>query len=464
MGWKHGNRRSSAPLLAAGWLILSSAAFGQEPLEAIRKAASAEVEAAEINTLFKEAELVTRYLAALDGLEKKLAAEGNVDLIVRLREERLAIEKTRTPTAHADKELVELRQKYETALQGIRDELATSNAKVAADVTRKIRAGESALAKVGKVDEALALRKEGERLLLELVSDTPPADEVPFEEDPRATDPVALKELAIIHVPQDQPPVNDTIFATKGRWLESVTVPAMKQRIREKVVIGDREAKSSPLVVVSPGSVWSSTDGATVELSVGRLVAAKTRFENLNFEADLNCIYYFVNCTLDDSGFRKGGNRVGPDHAAKFFFDRCLVKGRFAGWLNIDHHGIRAQSTVFQGIELPDVDFRRKQPASFVNQPWMRIVNSRFVDCVIPASFLTLTRDCAFEGCTFIDDKSTGKDAAITRPMEVTLYVSNCKSRIADASPLLKFIEKPITALSGVTIPTLESISSMVAP
>jgi hypothetical protein len=464
MGWKLGNAKSSALLLAGGWMFISAPLHGQEPLEEVRKTARDQVEEAELNSLFKEAELSNRYMAALDGLEKKLAAEGNLDLIVRLREERDGIKESGTPTAHADKELVALREKYLAARKLIRDELAAANTKVAEEVTRKIRAEELVLTKAGKVDEALALRKEGERLLLDLVPDTSSSEEIPFGEDTRTTGPVELKELPAITVPADKPPENASIFSTKGRWLESVTVPAMKQRIRERIVIGDRSAKSVPVVVVAPGSVWSSSDGASVELSAGRLVATRARFEKLTFLADLNCIYHFVNSTLDDCGIRKGGSRVGPDHAAKFHFDRCLIKGTLAGFLNIDHHGIRAQSSVFQGIELPGVDFKRKQPASFVNHPWMRIVNCRFVDCTIPASFLTLTRDCIFEGCAFVDDKTPIDPAKITRPMEVLLYVSNCKSRISNLPPNLKFIEKPVTELKGVEIPTLESISSMVPP
>ncbi|MBX3740527.1 MAG: hypothetical protein KF712_06025 [Akkermansiaceae bacterium] len=464
MGWKLGNGMSSALLLAGGWMVISSPLHGQEPLEEIRKTAATQVEESELSALFKEAELSTRYLAALDALEKKLAAEGNLDLIVRLREERDAIKESGTPTAHADKELVELRGKYLAARKVIHGELAAANAKVAEEVTRKIRAEELVLTKAGKVDDALALRKEGERLLLELVPDTSSAADIPFGEDPKAAGPLELKELPAITVPGDQPPVNANIFSTKGRWLESVTVPAMKQRIRERIIIGDRSAKSASVVVVAPGNVWSSVDGASVELTAGRLVANRARFEKLTFLADLNCIYHFTNSTLEDCGIRKGGNRVGPDHAAKFHFDRCLVKGSLAGFLNIDHHGVRAQSTVFQGIELPGVDFKSKQPASFANHPWMRIVNCRFVNCTIPASFLTLTRDCIFEGCTFVDDKNPMDDAKITRPMEIPLYVSNCKSRISKLSPHLKFVEKPAAELKGVAIPTLESISSMVSP
>jgi hypothetical protein len=464
MGWRLGNVKSSALLFAGGLMVTTSSLHAQEELDEIRKTSAAQVEESELRALFKESELSKRYVAALDTLEKKLATEGNLDLIVRLREERDAIKETGTPTSHDDKELAELREKYLAAREVIHGELASSNAKLAEEVTRKIRAEELVLTKAGKVDEALALRKEGERLLLELVPETSTSEGIPFAEDTRNTGPVELKELAAITVPGDQPPANANIFSTKGRWLESVTVPAMKQRIRERIIIGDRSANSSPVVVVAPGSVWSSADGASVELSAGKLVATRARFEKLTFFGDLNCIYYLINSTLEDCGIRKGGNRVGPDHAAKFYFDRCLVKGSLAGFLNIDHHGIRAQFTVFQGIELPGVDFKRKQPASFVNHSWMRIVNCRFVNCTIPASFLTLTRDCIFEGCTFVDDKNPMDPAKITRSMEVPLYVNNCKSRIRNLPPLLKLIERPVPDFKGVAVPTLESISSMVAP
>jgi hypothetical protein len=285
------------------------------------------------------------------------------------------------------------------------------------------------------------------------------AAEIPFEEDPRSMVATELRPLSAIEIPQEQPPVFEKPFAIKGRWLESLTVPVSRQRIREQITIGDRGKNSWPLVVVPPGSAWVG-DNTRIEVSAGKFVASKTRFTNLKIEPDHATTVYLLNCFFDDCGFYKGGVWFGGDYAAKFYLENCVVRKRFCSWINQVDHGFRVESSVFENVDLPQVNFRSKQPADLVNERWMRFVNCRFVNCKIPSDFLLLTRDCIFENCTFLDSERQNDEAEIIKPIEVVVYVDGSKSRISKLPGAVTITEKPVSELKGVVVPTAASLTA----
>jgi hypothetical protein len=443
------------------WSFIPASALAADGVEAIRQAAKAEIENADTAEIFKKVELVQKYAAALDNLEKTLTASGNLDVIVRLREEREEVKKSGNTTSHNDKAIVNLREKYLKALAAIDGEMQATRAKVAAGITRKIREQETELTKAGKVEDALALRKEGERLLLEFAGGAA-ADAVPFEDDPRVATSSVRKELAPIKIPTETPPLVEKPFAIKDRWLESLTVPVAKQKIREAVVIGDRGKQKWPIVVVSSGSVWSATDAGRIELSAGKLVASKCRFDAVPMGADLASDFYFKNCLFNKCRFEKVGIWYGSDQAGKFYFENCLIKDNFSKTINPVDNGFRIQGSVLEDIDLPSMSFKKRQPADYVNNPWLRIIHCRFVKCKIPLSFLLLTRDCIFENCSIIDDSGNPEILGeITKPIEIVAYVSGSKWKIPALPNNVTLIEKPDTELKGVTIPTAASLSGL---
>ena len=443
------------------WSFIPASALAADGVEAIRQAAKAEIENADTAEIFKKVELVQKYAAALDNLEKTLTASGNLDVIVRLREEREEVKKSGNTTSHNDKAIVNLHEKYLKALTAIDGEMQATRAKVAAGITRKISEQETELTKAGKVEDALALRKEGERLLLEFAGGAA-ADAVPFEDDPRVAAPSVRKELAPIKIPTETPALVEKPFSNKDRWLESLTVPVAKQKIREAVVIGDRAKKKWPIVVVTSGSVWSATDAGRIELSAGKLVASKCRFDTVPMGADLACDFYFKNCIFNKCRFEKVGVWYGSDQAGKFYFENCLIKDNFSKTINPVDNGFRIQGSVLEDIDLPSMSFKKRQPADYVNNAWLRIIHCRFVKCKIPLSFLLLTRDCIFENCSIIDDSGNPEILGeVTKPIEIVAYVSGSKWKIPALPNNVTLIEKPDTELKGVTIPTAASLSGL---
>ncbi|MEO5915420.1 MAG: hypothetical protein ABIS50_14395 [Luteolibacter sp.] len=450
-----------ASLICSGLMIIgiSSAA---EPFDGISKTAKEEVSAADTATLFKKADLSQKYTAALTNLEKTLAAGGDLNLIVHLREERDSIQKTGDPSSHQDKPLVQIREKYLKSMTAINAETKASRAKTVESTARKLREQETALTKAGKVDEALTLRKNGESLMLEISGGTA-ADAVSFTDDPRAKSLPNLNPLEPIQIPAERPPVVEKPFST-GSWLTSMTVPVAKQNIREPIILGDRNKNIWINVVVSPYSVWSGADRGKVHLYAASFLATKSRFENLEFGADHANRFYFQNCALTNCRFPKiGWWHDGGDFFAKHYFENCYIKGSYSGKLTVQENGIRAQTCVFEDIEFPTIRFQKHQPADLVNEKWLRIITCRFVKCKIPLSFLLLTRDCMFENCVFSDDIDRGDDEEITKPIKIDLYVSNCQMRINKLPPAVTLNQKQYGELKGVTIPTADSLAEMMA-
>ncbi len=454
--------RLVALALMGGWLAAIPPVFAQQAAEGLRKAADNEIQAADTEAMFKKVDLTLKYSTALEGLEKTLAASGQLDAIIHVREEREAVKKSGETTAHTDKPLVELREKYQKGVEAIDSGLKAARGKVMESLAKRLREQETALTKAGKIDDALALRKDGDKMMLEL-SGGAGADAVPFADDPRAKMSPTANPLGAIKIPEEKPATFATAFQIEGRWLESMTVPVAKQKVREAIVIGDRMKKKWPLVVLSPGSMWSGADQGRVELSGCNFVARKCKFESLTLGADHACIFYFQNCSFNDCTFPKAGVWYGGDHAAKFYLESCHVKGSYAKGINFVDHGVRVESSVFEGAEMPHVNFVKHQPADIVNDKWFRVVGSRFIQCKVPLSFVLITRDCLFEGCTFENDMEKDAGAWVTKPYEAVIYSSNTKSRMRDLPANVKFTEKSYNELKGVTVPTAVSLADAMA-
>ncbi|GAA5127792.1 hypothetical protein JIN84_08180 [Luteolibacter yonseiensis] len=454
--------RFIAKMFFAG-MMMSSSAIAQDVLEHLRTTAEAEVAMADAEGKLKKMDLAQKYATALGNLEKSLAAAGELDAIVHLREEQEAVRGTGEPTPHDDKPLVDLRAKYLKSRDDIDAATKGARAQVAQGTGKKIKEQEAVLTKAGKVEEALNLRKEGERLLLQL-SGGSAAETVAFADDPRANSLPALNDLEMIKLPPDKPPVADNPFAIKGDWLTSMTVPVAKQKVREPIIVGHREKNIWITVVVSPNSIWSGAERGKVHLAAGTFIATKSRFENLELGADHANRFYFANCAFTSCKFPKvGWWHDGGWFFAKHYFENCHIKGSYAGRLTVQENGIRAQTCVFEDVEFPTIRFQKHQPADFVNDKWLRLVNCRFVKCKLPLSFLLLTRDCVFENCVVSEDIDRGDDVEITKPIQIDMYVSNTQIRVNKMPAAVTINQKKYSDPKVAAVPTAASLTALMA-
>lgn len=455
--------RATSLVCILAWVAcgLLTTALAVDGLDALGQKAQEEIESIDTQAQFKKADLGGKYVTALESLEKKLAEAGKLDAIVNLREEIEEVKKSGGTTAHPDKELVELRDKYLKSLEGIDAGVKASRAKVVEALSKGIREQEVVLTKAGKVDEALKLRTEGGQLVLRL-SGGAAADSVPFADDPRAVSAPGLKALEEIPMPTQQPPpVANPFSGIKGSWVKGMTVPTAKQKIREPIYVGDRNKGKWAFILVSPHSIWSGAERGLVHLHAGGLAATKSRFENLELGADHACRFDFANCSFIDCKFPKiGWWHDGGRFFAKHHFESCYFKGSYSRTLTVQHNGIRAQACVFEDIDFPTMRFQKNQPADFVNDKWLRVVHCRFVKCKIPLSFLLLTRDCIFENCIVSDDIDRGDDVEITKPIEIDMYVSNTQIRVNKLPAAVKLNQKKYNELKGVTVPTAASLEA----
>ena|GEM_PF-4972727 len=443
------------PLLSCALLVLPARA--SEFVEKLKESAAVEIEKSETDALFRQAELSQRYVAALKALEEKVRATGDLDALIRVREEADAITKSGEVTSHGDKGITELREKYIAARGVIMKDANAARSRVVDALTKSIREKEAALTKAGQVDEALAIRKEGEQMLLELSSGMG-NDGVEFAEDSRATGPTELKELKKINVPATAPALFEKPFSIKGTWLESMTLPPLKQRISEQVVIGDRGKKKWPTVVLPKGTVWSGRD-TRIFSSGGHIVATKSSFERLRFVGDLACDTFFVNCSFDQCTLNRGGGWWGWDHAAKYYLENCVVSNSLASAWNVGDNGFRVRTSVFEKAEMPTVSFKDKEPAKYLNHPWFKFENCRFVGCKVPSSFVLVTRDCIFQDCIFVDDPGLKEGQ---KPIDVIIYVGpGGRYDISKLPKNVTITRKPDTEWKGETIPTAQALRDM---
>ncbi|WP_367873201.1 hypothetical protein [Luteolibacter sp. Populi] len=447
-------------LLLIASLALTGTSHAASPaVESIRTDAKSLVASAEADAATKKADLAKKYAAALDTLEKKLTADGDLDIIMNVHEEKKSVEATGAVTAHADKPLLEIRAKYLKPLEAIDDSLKAARARAGTMVKRKLAEQEAALAKAGKTAEAEELQQEGEALQAEYPDPGTGGD----GSAPGAGASSAIASLEAIKLPTETPPPFDKPMSIVDRWLDPMTIPTGKQKVRKHIVIGDRGKKNWPLVVISPGSAWSGGDGARIELSGGNVLATQSRFEDIALICDHACHYYFRYCSFKDCKLERGGIWWGGDLPAKYYLEGCIITGKFSKPIQISDNGYRIQTSVFQNVDLPQMSFGKHQPADYLNEKWLRIVNCRFVKCTVPVSFLLLTRDCIFEGCTFTDNPEKKADESeMNKLVEIVAYVADHKNKIKDLPRMMKLTEKPVSALQGSTIPTAAALEALI--
>jgi len=428
-----------------------------EELQKIKESTRRDFAYLDEDTAIKKDDLAKKYVEALTALEKKSTAEGNLDLVLHIREERDSVGKSGEVSAYSDAKLLDLRKIYLHSRNELDDKLKVAHTKAVETHSKQIQEKEVALTKSGDIDGALALRQERERFVLEFSGLNSAA--VAPTEDPHVTNQTATvspKKLSPVTVPTASPPEQTDPFSD-GKWMEALTVPAAKQLVRAPILIGNRGIHKQPTVVIAPHSVWTGLEAGRIDLSFGTVIARHSSFEKVTFTGDLSCHNFFVSSKLENCTISKGGIWYGSVQAAKFYFENCLVKGKFIkGDINTTDVGLRCDTTVFENVEFPKMAFPKTQPADQVANPWEGFVNCRFVRCKIPLSILLLTHDCIFEDCLFVAEPDGPFNA--TKPVEITLYADNCRSNLPPSLTNIKVIQKRSTDLAGVTIPTVSSI------
>jgi len=130
------------------------------------------------DAVIKKSDLAKKYVEALTALEKKSTADGNLDLILHIREERETAQKSGEVTTHSDAKLLELRKIYVHSKDELEEKLKAAHDKVVESHVKEFQEKEVALTKSGDIDGALSLRQERERFILEFPT-TKPATALP---------------------------------------------------------------------------------------------------------------------------------------------------------------------------------------------------------------------------------------------------------------------------------------------
>ena len=354
--------------------------------------------------------LVSQYTAYLLKVEEKLQSTGNLDRVLKVREEREKLTLSGEVTTHADPELDLARQSYITKSDEIRRNQETKEAELKSAYSGRLEALEISFTKAGKIPSALAAREERQKLSQTTAQTSSPQSSALSAKFPDDTPPLAGEN------PFKNPGIN-----------KSITVPPDKYRLREKHVLqGPGGPKDQPTLAFAAGTDVSGTAEASLFIGRGRMIARDTAFSDLPIRGDLNSSAFFARCTIRNCTFEKAGPWAGGNFASRWHFEDTTIERTFLPELSIKNVGLRLLNSTVRGVDLPAIDFAGVKVSNAVLTEWLQVRNTRFEKCKIPLSFLLITDSCAFVDCTFIDDTQY---PTLDKLITVTIYEQACTWR-----------------------------------
>ena len=385
----------------------------------------------------KIADLNKHYVVALVKLEQKMQKEGKLTELVKVKNERELFEKSGAMGPDDLDEIKDLRSRMEVAKEPIDEKKSDDIVKLTTSYLKLLEPLQLRLTKAGRIDEALAVKSETERV-------TPflnPENAMGTLSVGRAnTLPAGL--AAIAPIPSFSPPlVSDDIFE-RDKWPEKLTLPVANFRLREKRDIG---RGSGYELVLQPGTTFKGLEDNTA-WNVGNYVtvAKGVTFDSFGLYGNLGAKLYLQDCTLKDMDIGKGGGWFGGRPMTRWQFLNCTITGSFVKRWESSHIGLQMVNSHVERVEFVPIKYHKDdKPGAFALSDWAMIRDTHFRKCVIPASVLSLMENCTFDDCRFIDDPEPPVfEVAVQR----TIYIQNCNWLIKDLPTNLTIDQKPLSA------------------
>lgn len=382
--------------------------------------------------------LVQSYARALDKLEEELQTAGNLDGILRVRQEKKSVLDSGHPAKLQDPVIEARRQVFLTAKAEINAKRQTAEAALDTAYVEHLSTLEVNLTKLGKIDEALATRAEKERVASHLAAS---ASSSPKTSEPRNNstggETIAIPTLT-------PPPASENPFKS-DLWSRSMTVPSGRYRLRSKLLV-KRAAQQAehPLILLEKGTILSASEEGSILVEHGQIVAHGAQLLDLSLRCDLSARMYFKDSTLQGCTIGKGGGWFAAPFASRWYFENCVVeRSLMSEPLDVELVGIHMFNSVVRNVTLPNVVFRNNSPLKMRQEKWLSVRNTRFEKCKVPVSFLLIAEGCAFVDCTYVDDD---KLLAVDGPVSVTIYEDKSVSKIKSPGNI-QLIQKPLSAM-----------------
>lgn len=372
--------------------------------------------------------LTTQYTGYLLKLEEKLQSAGNLDRILKVREERELVASSGKVTTHSDPELDRARESFLAKSEDIRRRSEKKEKELKAAYMGRLQAMEIDFTKAGKITSAVAAREERERIL---------AVDSPVKSSSNAA--------ASSSIPDVSPPLAGDNPFKNPIITESMTIPPGRYRLRERVELHkSKNNDQNPSVVFPAGADIAATGDGALFLGRGQLIAREASFSDLSMTGDLSSRAFFVKCAIKNSTFGKGGPWAGSNHASRWHFENCIIERAFIPELAIKDVGLRVLNCTLKGVDLPTIKFGTTKVSEAALSNWLQVRKTRFEKCKIPLSFLLITDSCIFVDCVFIDDVER---PALDKTITVTVYEQNCTWRAKSALINMNIEKRPIAEL-----------------
>ena len=370
------------------------------------------------------------YVEQLKRLEKRYMEEGNLDALLEVQKEEKLFAKTSVTGGGELKDLEPLREIYQKSLEPIeekRSELQDNLRKVYRTSLEEIQ---SAQTKAGNLAEAMKAKK----ILDGLVAKT---DEVSNPEK----NAMVVKSGA----PWSAPAPSGEEVLNGGNFLNPLTLPVGRHRLRDKITIGAREPARPNQIYLLEGTSISTTDKGEIFVMTGEGNAFGVRFEGAYLTGGLGADWHFINCVLERTRLAKGDGWRGRPQASRWIFENTLVSGDlFESW-NTQDVGYQATRTTFDRVKFPDLDYRQ-DAGTLAQTDTLVMRDCLFRSCDLPLSVLISTVNCAFEDCSFRDD---AKAFSLKSPISVTVYASESSNRLRKVPDRVKVEIEPMEAIKG---------------
>ena len=366
-----------------------------DTVEEARKAYNVEILMIEAKGQDRIDDLYRKYAGGVARLRDQFQADGNLDNTIKANKElELALEEQEAGTEDFPG-IERMRAVLADEEAKIRAEVADAKVPVKDRFVKRLEVLKVELTKAGKLEEALAVRddilelksKEGDGLL----ASSKPQEVVA---SPRGM----IKTPRLVDEKGGEIPI-----LPSGKMGGEIELTPEVYRLQEKLIGGDgslpKESKLRQVTLTLPEGTILERE--TLYLDEGHLIAEGSRFRQILLSADLGGTYEARRSLFDDVIFAKGGAWM-SGYSAKIILDHCvLYKSNFRR-PGKPAMGFKITNTTFVDCDLDPIVFKEgDDPTREAQGDWLTVENCHFIDCVIPQSFLYITKNCLFENCRF---------------------------------------------------------------
>lgn len=377
--------------------------------------------------------LIASYQSALERRQTALQEAGQLEALLEIRKEIETLGSTGEPGTDdtTDTELQKLRGIFQKSKQDIVNRQGEAVAKVTSTYKTALDALVPELTRAGKVEEAIQARTMAEAIAenqpkvssSSKLSSRPDGENNPPGAGEIPVDVTSRAERRLTEVPEiEAPPFGPDIF-NLAEW------PLLATLAPDNYTISGQqkyEGKKGMKLAISENSTFRG-DGDKPYWNVANAVTVgkALRFEGFRFHGNLGSRLYFEQSSFDNMLIGKGGGWFGGAFMSRWQFRSCAIRGSFIEkWITrqtgVQMLGCRIEDVTFPPLEYHDDD----DPSAIAKNDQMMILDSCFFRCTIPVSVLSLTEDCGFIECRFVDDLQPLQFAG---KVKRTLKVENCQ-------------------------------------